>query len=511
MTDTSSEPDVARQAGRGFLFISGAKLYFLLTATLTSLALPRLFGDPILFGRYRVVSGLLNVVTMVVITATVQSVSKLTSETGAGVQSVRRSAIIVQTLLFGPIFLAMFLFAEEIAGGLLADPSLGTPLRVASLVVIAYAFYAVLVGTLNGTRRFGHQAALDVSYSTVKTGLMLVLVVVTGSVTWAFGGFAIAAFLVLGLALFTARIGQDGGESRPVKGRYLRFLLPLGGYALVLNLLLQADIIGIKAALGGGLETLWNETTTADRASAAAGVFGAVKNVATIPYQAVISLTFVVFPLVSRATSSPDAGAADATIGGAMRLAAVLAFGSVAVLGSTGDGLLVLLFGSPYAGGGQILVLLLVAISLMAMMFVGNAILAASGRPTVSLLCGAAAVVVQAGLLATLLPGVTDPSSAWTLAAGSTAAGCACGAGISLFRLRMVFPAVVWIRTVVTATAGALAAIVLDTAVFISLPWPARSLIAGLVFLVILMGTGAVSTGDLGRVAGLLRRLGPGR
>ncbi|HNU69179.1 MAG TPA: hypothetical protein PKG82_08515, partial [Myxococcota bacterium] len=63
-----------RQAGRGFFLITGAKLWFLLTATFTSLAFPRLFGDQVLFGQYRVVSGLLNVVTMVVITASVQAV-----------------------------------------------------------------------------------------------------------------------------------------------------------------------------------------------------------------------------------------------------------------------------------------------------------------------------------------------------------------------------------------------------------------------------------------------------
>ena len=53
---THIESDRAlKDAGRGFLFITAAKLYFLLTATFTTLAFPRLFGDPASYGRFRVV------------------------------------------------------------------------------------------------------------------------------------------------------------------------------------------------------------------------------------------------------------------------------------------------------------------------------------------------------------------------------------------------------------------------------------------------------------------------
>ena len=477
-----------------------------MTATFASLAFPRLFGDPVLFGRYRVVSGLLNVVTMVVITATVQAVSKLSSESGAPLRSVRRSAVVVQTFLFGPIFLGMFLFADELSGFLLRDPGLGTPLRVASLVVLAYAYYAVLVGTLNGTRRFGRQAALDVTYSTMKTAFMVALVVATGSVTWAFGGFATAAFLVLGLAFFVAGLGPDAGSGDPLKKRYLSFLLPLGGYALVLNLLLQADIIGIKASLGGGLNAWWSDPALADEASFAAGIYGAAKNVATIPYQAVISLTFVVFPFVSRATSAHDTDAANAAVAGAMRLASVLSGLAVAVLGTAGEGLLTLLFGEAYSGGGSVLVPLLTAVSLMALMFVGNAILASAGRPLVSLLCGGVAVAVQACLLFWLLTDAEDPAQAWTAASLSTMAGCACGAVTSLVFLRRVFPGAAWVRTAVIAVGGLCVVIGLDHVAGASVPWPVRSLAAAGVFTVVLVAGRAVGTDDMRAALSVLRR-----
>ncbi|HOI10689.1 MAG TPA: hypothetical protein PK313_09470 [Myxococcota bacterium] len=480
-----------REAGRGFLFITGAKLYFLVTATFTSLAFPRLFGDPVLFGRFRVVSALLNVVTMVVITATVQGVSRLASEHGADLGRVRRSSLALQAMLFGPVFLAMFAGAGWIASGPLGDALLGTPIRVASIVVLAYAFYAALVGLFNGTRRFGRQAGLDVTFSTLKTGLMVAAVVATGSVAWAFGAFAAAAVAVLAIAAVLARTTLWDAPRDPslALAPLLRFVLPLSGYALVLNLLLQADVIGLKAVLGQG-------AADADVASATAGIYGAAKNVALLPYQAVISLTFVVFPLVSAAASAGDRAGAGGAASGAMRLAAVLACGSVALLGAAPAGLLGLLFGPAYVQGAPVLVMLLAAGALMALMFVGNAIVASAGRPWVSVLGGVGAVVVQLGLMAALLPGRDGPAAS-SGAALATLLGAAGGAAVAGTLVARVFGRGPWLWTLLGASAAAAAGLGLALAPGPWLPWPARPIVAGLAYVAVLFATRAVRPDDL--------------
>jgi stage V sporulation protein B len=474
-----------REAGRGFLFITGAKLYFLVTATFTSLAFPRLFGDPVLFGRFRVVSALLNVVTMVVITATVQGVSRLASEHGADLGRVRRTSLALQAMLFGPVFLAMFAGAGLIASGLLGDALLGTPIRVASIVVLAYAFYAALVGLFNGTRRFGRQAGLDVTFSTLKTGLMIAAVVATGSVAWAFGAFAAAAVAVLAVAAVLARTTLWDAPRDPslALAPLLRFVLPLSGYALVLNLLLQADVIGLKAVLGQG-------AADADVASATAGIYGAAKNVALLPYQAVISLTFVVFPLVSAAASAGDRAGAGGAASGAMRLAALLACGSVALLGAA------LLFGAAYVQGAPVLLMLLAAGALMALMHVGNAIVASAGRPWVSVLGGVWAVVVQLGLMAALLPGRDGPAAS-SAAALATLVGAAAGAAVAGTLVVRVFGRAPWLWTLLGASAAAAAGLGLALAPGPWLPWPVRPVVAGLGYVAVLFATRAVRLDDL--------------
>jgi len=495
-----------RKAGRGFLFISGAKIWFLVTATFTSLAFPRLFGDPVAFGGFRVVSGLLNVFTMVVITATVQAASKLASEEGADPRSVRRAAFRVQTAVFGPVFLGLLALGGTIAQGFLSDERLALPLRIASIVVLAYTYYAVLVGLVNGATRYGTQAGLDVTFSTLKTILMVALVVATGSAAWAFAGFAAAAIVVLVVA---ARVGRlppaaGAGGTPGLERRFLSFLLPLAGYALVLNLLLQADVVAIKAAFGGGLG--FDGSEAADAASFAAGVYGAAKNVALLPYSAVISIAFVVFPMVSRSSSTGDKAAVASAAAGAIRLSALLSAASVAFLGAAPDVLLRLLFGASYGAAGPVLVPLLAAGGLLALMYVGNSVLASAGHPNVSFAGGAAAVAVQLVALWLLLSGQPDQEATWRFAAIATLAASALGAVLALYLLRRVAPMAGWLPSVAGAGASAAIALVGTGLLPDVVPDLARPFVATVFFLCLLPVTGAVRVAELARIGRALKR-----
>ena len=498
MTRPDASSGDLREAGRGFLLISGAKIWFLLTATFASLAFPRLFGDAAAFGRYRVVSGVLNVLTMVVVTASVQAVARLSSEAGADVRGVRRLALGVQAAVFGPVFLALLLGADLLASGVLNDEALAAPLRAASLVVLAYTFYTVLIGLLNGTRHFGRQAGLDITFSTLKTGLMVAAVVATGSVTWAFLGFAATSLVVLALAVPVAAVALKevpAGGRTPSAREFLRYLLPLAAYALVLNLLLQADVVSLKAMLGraGG-------EGAANAASVAAGVYGAARNVSLLPYQAVISLTFIVFPLVSRATSRGDGVAAGAAATGALRLAAVLSFAAIAAFGAAPEGLLGLLFGPAYQAGGPVLVPLLASGALMAVTFVGNAILASAGRPAAPLWGGLGSVWMLAACLGVGLESVAGSEAAMTVAAWSTLAAAATGAGITGVLVRGAFKGAPWMRTtacsVVAAAAGLGGAALLPGEV----PGVLRMVLSFAAFVGVLPAIGGVGAEDVRRI-----------
>lgn len=479
--------DDARVAGRGFLFITFAKVYFIATSAIVSLGLPRLLGDPAAFGDYSVVNSIVSVFNMVMIAATIQAVSKAVSERDDVAGAVRRSALLVQIAVGVPVFLAVFLGADLVAEEFLNHASLGIYLRIASLVILFYSFYAVFVGLFNGQKRFREQATLDVTFSTLKTILTIGLVLLGLGVLGAFAGFVVAALLILGIAAFaTRRIGGGRAEDVPFR-QILWFMIPTMLYALVSNLLLQVDrwllkaleyaplvehfgtalgrvqLALLTAPLGGGAPTDLSQgalvTAFAEHGtSMLSGFYGAIKNVSFLPYQAIIAITFVVFPLVSRSTFDADRERTRAYITQTFRYALLLMSLLVVVLVATADELPGVLFGAPYAIGARALVLLLVSTIFFSLFYIGNTVITGAGQPRVAALLGLVTFLLNAVLIWTLL-GV---SGRWQGALEGTAlatlvsmfVGFVLTSGYLLWRFRALVPPATVVR--VLALGGAI-------------------------------------------------------
>ena len=167
--EAESEREEARHAGRGLVWVASGKIVFIVTAYAVALSLPRLFGSEQVFGLFSVAFGAASILNNVLVASTVQTVSKLVSEdeTRAG-QTLRQGLLLqlfVGTALGGGLALAAPLIAEQA----LLDAALTPLIRIAGGVVFAYALYATLVGSLNGRRRFSHQARLDMTFSVLRT------------------------------------------------------------------------------------------------------------------------------------------------------------------------------------------------------------------------------------------------------------------------------------------------------------------------------------------------------
>ena len=148
--------------------IAGAKVFFIVNGYAVQLLLPRIFGEAKEFGLYSATMSGVAILTNVLIVATIQSVSKFVSEDEARAAVTLRQGLRIQALVGGTLALGLFLFAPVIAR-LLLDEQLTRLVRVASVVVFAYALYAAVVGSLNGKHLFGQQARLDVTFSTLRT------------------------------------------------------------------------------------------------------------------------------------------------------------------------------------------------------------------------------------------------------------------------------------------------------------------------------------------------------
>jgi len=533
----ASSEDDARVAGRGFLFITFAKLWFMFTGAVISLGLPRLLGDPALYGDYDVVNRFVTILNMVMIAGTIQAVSKAVSERDGVAGAVRRTALLAQMFVGAPVAMAVFFAADLIAGELFNDPALGVYLRVASLVTLFYSFYAVFVGLCNGTKRFFTQAALDVTFSTMKMTAIVALVLVGLGVTGAFSGFAGAALVVTFVAAFATR--RITGSDAPVPlRRVLLFMLPVMLYTLLQNGLLQADSLLLKAlkyeplvehftAPFGRLRMallsaplaapLPTDAAGLDAVVAAfaqhgtstlTGVYGAAKNLATLPYQAIIAITFVVFPMISRATFEADRERTRAYIRQTFRYTLILLALAVVALVAASEEVIRVLFGADYLFGDPALALLLVAIVAFALFHVANAIVTSAGRPGVAAVVSGATIALNLGLLWLFLRGSGLVASALVAAAAATLVsmfvGFALSGGWLWLRFRALAPPATVARVLLLGGAVAWGARLLPLHGFVGLV--AKAAVAAVAFGVGLLVTREFGAADLARLRRVFAR-----
>lgn len=385
----ASTEDATRVAGRGFVLITGAKVVFMVMGTAVTIGMPILGLTPEEFGDYNTVIAAVSLLNMVVITGTVQAVSKLVSETPAASGDIVRRAAILQ-LCFGLPVAGAYVLAAPVIASAFSDPSLTALLRVSGIITVAYAFYAVFVGYFNGKKSFGRQAALDATFSTTKTILMLGLVVAGFGVGGAVWGFAVAAVLIVFVAagLFIAdRRGTDGAEASRAGGRLVGYLLTIMFYTFCIYGVLRADLFVVRAVSAAGVSS--------ETGALLAGIYGGVQYMARLPFQAVIAVTFVVFPLISASTFNADVEATRGYIRGTLRYSLILTVLLSAVVAGNASELVAGMYGAAYSEGVFALQVLSVATVGYSLFYIATTMITGAGQPVLS------AVVAFATLLVT--------------------------------------------------------------------------------------------------------------
>ncbi len=390
----------AQTAGQGAVLIAGAKVYFILASYGVALSLPRLLGSPEAFGLYSTALSGVSILNNVLIASTIQSVSKFTSESSDD-RSVLRQALVRQAFLGGGLALTLFLVAPLLSR-VLFDAKLVPLLRVASVVVFAYALYATLVGHLNGGHRFGAQAKLDATFTTLRTiGIVGGAAIGLGAIG-AMAGFAAAATAIMAWALWVVGTGQRG-TPLPLR-RWLAFVVPIWTYQLCLNGLMQLDLQILKRtaaelALQSGMDAMAASST----ASAYVGVYRGAQTFAFVPYQLSLALAFVVFPLIARATSTGDAVAARRTIRAAFRVTAMLTLSVAAPIAGAADGVLRIAYPETYVAGAGALGVLVMGMVAFSLFVIGATILSSAGKPAWAATIAAATVATLVAVVRLLI------------------------------------------------------------------------------------------------------------
>ena len=269
-------------------------------------------------GDFAIVNNFVSIINNTVVQGTIQGVSKLTAEDDARAGAVQRAGLRLQAGAGAGARAAGCSSRRADRSRRSGRRRACTPyFRIAALIPLLYAMYAVFVGSANGLRRFRTQASFDVGFSTMKTILLLGCALV-----WSVDGRVRrlrrrGGRCILVVASRVMRL-PAGGEPFPIR-RIASFMGAVVVYTALLNLALNSDLLLLRqfALSAPGVD--------ATAAAAVAGNYEALRTFALLPYQALLVVTFVIFPLVSRATFAADREATRAYVSQTMRYALILA------------------------------------------------------------------------------------------------------------------------------------------------------------------------------------------
>jgi len=492
-------PDRAVEAGRGALFIGFAKSFFMVAGFLQRVLLARVIS-PAEYGAFSVVNNAISTVNNTMVQGTIQSVSKFTAEDDARAGAVQRAGLKMQAVL-GLLIAGIFVLAAPLIAHFVKAPEHVSLFRLAAAIPLVYAFYAVYVGTANGLRKFHFQAGFDVGFSTAKTILLLAgaLVgrMVGQSVAGAFVGFIAAALVILLVA--SRKIGMRAGQQPFPAMRLVTFMGGALLYTLLINLALNYDLILLRRFAGMAVPGA--------PADALAGAYEAVRNLALLPYQALLVVTFVIFPLVSRATFAADKEATAAYVRQTLRYALILGVALAVTLSARPAALLAILYPKAFGVGAQALPILAMGIVALALLSIAGSIVMASGRPDIAVALVTLTLAVGSALAFILVPG-SDPGAAMLSAAAlATALGMVAGLVAALVYLWRRFSAMPPLLSILRVGAAA----VLATALGRVMPGQgklaglAATAAAGIAFAVALMGLREFGATDREKFAKILK------
>lgn len=311
-------------AGRGVLYIAFAKFYFMFAGLLIQVRLPAVLSRAA-FGSYSLVANIASLVNNVLVTGTIQAVSRFAAQEPGKARLVQQAGLRMHVRL-GLVIAVGFIAAAPLVAWLLHDMTKTAPLMLAGLIVGGYSFYAVFVGTANGLHQFHKQAGLDMTFATLRVVGLLGMAMAGLGVVGVIGGWVAAVAIILCAAIVWVGLpGKIAKADRLPVGPLIQFFAGVALYLVLFNALMFVDSILIKRltteyyaahapALSAALTQVapwgvrlsgyhYDPSVLADVQN---GYYAAVQNLARLPYQAIIAATFVVFPLVSRSTFTED-------------------------------------------------------------------------------------------------------------------------------------------------------------------------------------------------------------
>jgi O-antigen/teichoic acid export membrane protein len=487
-------------AGRGVVYLSAAKLYFILVGFSIPIVLPRLLGD-VGFGAYQVVVNSVSILNNVMVTATVQAISRWTTNDPTQASAVKAAGLRMHAMVGIPLAAAMAIAAPWIAA-FYHDPAKTGPLTVAAAVAGLYAVYSVFVGSANGLRAFHKQGGLDVLSTTLRVSGIFGAAALGYGLHGVMGAWVGAATTILLVAVIWVGPPSSlrGGAVKPM----LAFFAQVAVYLFLTNLLLLVDGLLLKRLVAEWYhvhaDVLPAAGSIADEADRQVAYYSAAQNLGRLPYQLLLAVTFVIFPLISATTFAGDHEKTRSYVRTTLRYSLIAVMFLGVMFGGNAAANIRFIYPIEYVAAAPALMALGVGAAVGLTMFsIAGTMLTGGGHTRDAIGVALVTVLALVGAIFVLVPRATPGSSMLFWCAMATAGALVLGAVASIALVWRRYAASIPAMTVVRVALGAAAGL----AVGHFMP-PGGKLIGlvetaacGVAYLVALVATGELKRSDL--------------
>jgi len=342
------------------------------------------------------------------------------------------SSAIRATLSWGAGLVILGVVSAPLVSQMLGDPQLVAYLWLFSADLALFPLFIALAEVLAGRRLYSFYAGSWAIYWLAKAALVIGLVALGLSVRGAIIGSVLAS--VVGVAVTWLWSGVSLRHGTVATRKFVLFGLPLAGIALLRRTVQNMDLWFITRLLSG-----YNQ----------AGYYGLAQYISRALMMLPVAVSGAVFPTLTQAISQQDEARCCRLIRQSFRFALIIMVGAIAVLGSSMQELIVVVFGADFAPATYPTICLMFAALLFAVEFIARTVLVSAGKPTLCL--AAFAPVVPINILLNYVLVTRYGMIGASLATTATAA-LAAGILITLVwrEFRALLPALTVLRTLLT-------------------------------------------------------------
>jgi len=354
------------------LLIPFAKIYFMITGYVFQVIIARLLTKSMI-GMFNYVNSVISPINMIMVQGGVQTASHFISKSDEEEYNDIKNKVL--KLFFSiaiSLFIIMQFFADNISNLITKDAKNSIYFRIALIIVLFYSLYAVLIGVFNGQKKFKNQALFDISYSTIKILSVSIFLVLGFKLYGLFWGWVSATILITILAFLFSKMIKSKKSKFSYKDLF-KFSLPIIISQSFFYILLNLDtwMLGI---LSNKSEVLIN-----------GGNYLTITTLSRIPYQIVISITFIIFPFISKLSEMKDNSLIKSYIESSLRYSILIAAPFVILISSYPSIFLKIIYGVDFVENSVYLSILVVGILFLALFMINITIITASGKPKISM------------------------------------------------------------------------------------------------------------------------------